>query len=278
LAYKARKDHEDQVEQANLKKSGAIPRHIAIIMDGNGRWAKARALPRAMGHREGVRSVREIVEVCGTLGVGYLTLYAFSTENWRRPNSEVSMLMRLLVSSLRHEIDDLHKNNVRLMTIGDIGKLPTEAQRELEASIQRTAGNTGLTLVLALSYSGRWDMLQATKRIASDILAQKLTVDAVDEQLVDSYLSTAGIPDPDLLIRTSGEFRISNFLLWQLAYTEIYIGDCLWPGFRRNELYEAIKAFQKRERRFGQTSEQLNSGHPVRPPAKEELVNAYQNP
>jgi undecaprenyl diphosphate synthase len=277
LAYKARKDHEDQVEQSALRKSGAIPRHIAIIMDGNGRWAKSKALPRAMGHREGVRSVREIVEVCGMLGVGYLTLYAFSTENWRRPNSEVSMLMRLLVSSLRHEIDDLHKSNVRVMTIGDISKLPSEAQRELETAKIRTAGNTGLTLVLALSYSGRWDLLQATQRIAADIAARKLTPEAIEERLIDSYLSTAGIPDPDLLIRTSGEFRISNFLLWQLAYTEIYIGDCLWPEFRRKQLYEAIRAFQKRERRFGQTSEQLNAPSLVRS-QKEELVNAYQNP
>ncbi len=277
MASKSRKDHEDQVEQAALKKAGAIPRHIAIIMDGNGRWAKSKALPRAMGHREGVRSVRDVVEACGQLGVTHLTLYAFSTENWRRPNAEVSMLMRLLVSSLRHEIDALHKSNVRVRTIGDISKLPGEAQKELDASIQRTAHNTGLTLILALSYSGRWDLVQAMRRISGEVLAGRLHPDAIDDDLVDAHLSTAGIPDPDLLIRTSGEFRISNFLLWQLAYTEIYIGDCNWPEFRRPQLYDAIRAFQKRERRFGLTSEQLRTTPSVKPPVKDETVNAHIN-
>jgi undecaprenyl diphosphate synthase len=259
LTKKLHNDHEDRVAQSVLKKSGPIPRHIAIIMDGNGRWAKAKSLPRAMGHREGVRSVRDIVEVCGELGVSYLTLYAFSTENWRRPVSEVSMLMRLLVSSLRQELDDLEKNNVRLLTIGDLAKLPAETRDAMEDAKVRTAGNTGLTLVLALSYSGRWDLLESMKSIASDVAAGRTAPGQIDERLIDSRLSTAGIPDPDLLIRTSGEFRISNFLLWQLAYTEIYIGECLWPEFRRKQLYEAIRDFQKRERRFGQTSEQLRS-------------------
>jgi undecaprenyl diphosphate synthase len=218
--------------QEKLRTSGEIPGHIAVIMDGNGRWAKKRGLPRTAGHSEGVESVRDTVEACGQLGVRYLTLYAFSTENWKRPKEEVSLLMRLLLKALRDETDRLHTNNVRIQAIGDIDALPRELQNELLEGIQRTKDNTGLTLILALSYSGRWDLTHA--------------------------ISTAGIPDPDLLIRTSGEFRISNFLLWQLAYTEIYITPRFWPGFRRDELYEAIRDYQKRERRFGMVSEQLH--------------------
>ena len=249
----------DKKLQDALKASGEIPSHIAIIMDGNGRWAKRRGMPRIAGHNEGVESVRDTVEVCGQLRVKYLTLYAFSTENWKRPQDEVSLLMRLLLRALKDETDRLHKNNVRIQTIGDIAQLPQEVQDELFDDIAKTKNNTGLTLILALSYSGRWDLTTAFKRIAEDVKTGKLLPDQIDEKLVGSYLSTGAwnVPDPDLLIRTSGEFRLSNFLLWQLAYSEIYITSKLWPSFRRDELYEAIHSYQKRERRFGMVSEQL---------------------
>lgn len=248
---------EDKKQQDALRSSGEIPGHIAIIMDGNGRWAKRRGMPRIAGHNEGVESVRDTVEACGQLGVKYLTLYAFSTENWKRPQEEVSLLMRLLLRALKDETDRLHRNNVRIQAIGDIAKLPQEVQDELFEDIAKTRNNTGLTLILALSYSGRWDITGAVKRLVQDAAEGKISPDAVDEQLIGSYLSTGNVPDPDLLIRTSGEFRISNFLLWQLAYTEIYITERLWPAFRRDELYEAIRSYQKRERRFGMVSEQL---------------------
>ncbi len=248
---------EDQLVQDHLKNSGAIPNHIAIIMDGNGRWAKKRGLPRVAGHHEGVSSVRDIVEVCGQLGVGYLTLYAFSTENWKRPKDEVSTLMRLLLRSLRDETDRLHENNVRLKTIGNTETLPRDVQDELMTSIERTRNNTGLTLVLALSYSGRWDIINGIKSILHDVKNGKVGEEEVTENLLSSYLTTKEFPDPDLMIRTSGESRISNFLLWELAYTEIHIAECYWPDFRRAQLYEAIRDFQKRERRFGLVSEQL---------------------
>jgi undecaprenyl diphosphate synthase len=226
-------------------------------MDGNGRWAKKRGMPRIAGHSEGVESVRDTVEACGQLGVKYLTLYAFSTENWKRPAEEVSLLMRLLVKALKDETDRLHRNKVRLQTIGDIAALPKEVQEELFEDIQKTKNNTGLTLTLALSYSGRWDITQAVKRIVADARAGKVGESTVTDQVISGYLSTADIPDPDLLIRTSGEFRISNFLLWQLAYSEIFITDKHWPAFRRDELYAAIRDYQRRERRFGMVSEQL---------------------
>lgn len=248
---------EDKKLQFALQHSGEIPCHIAIIMDGNGRWAKRRGMPRIAGHNEGVESVRDTVEACGQLGVKYLTLYAFSTENWKRPQEEVSLLMRLLLRALRDETDRLHTNNVRIQAIGDIAKLPIEVQNELQDDIAKTKDNTGLTLILALSYSGRWDLTEAIKRIADEVKQNKLSPEQIDENLVGSYLSTGNIPDPDLLVRTSGEFRISNFLLWQLAYTEIVITNKLWPGFRRDELYEAIRNYQKRERRFGMVSEQV---------------------
>lgn len=247
----------DLKKQETLKQSGEIPLHIAIIMDGNGRWAQKRSLPRVAGHREGVESVRDMVEVCGQLGVKYLTLYAFSTENWKRPKEEVSMLMRLLMKALRDETDKLHRNNVRVRTIGDISKLPVEVQNELLDAIVKTQNNTGLNLLLALSYSGRWDILQAVKKISSDIKRGVMSEDSINEEVVTKYLSTQGIPDPDLLVRTSGEFRVSNFLLWQLAYSEIYITELNWPEFRRDELYRAITEYQKRERRFGLTSNQI---------------------
>ncbi len=250
---------EDKKLQDALRTSGEIPNHIAIIMDGNGRWAKRRGMPRIAGHNEGVESVRDTVEACGQLGVKYLTLYAFSTENWKRPQEEVSLLMRLLLRALKDETDRLHTNNVRIRTIGDIARLPQEVQRELFDDIARTKDNTGLTLILALSYSGRWDMTEAIKRIAADVKSGKISPEEITEQQVASYLSTENVPDPDLMVRTSGEFRISNFLLWQLAYSEIYITPKLWPSFRRDELYEAIRSYQKRERRFGMVSEQVQS-------------------
>jgi undecaprenyl diphosphate synthase len=249
---------EDKKTQDALRSSGEIPQHIAIIMDGNGRWAKQRGMPRIAGHSEGVESVRDAVEACGQLGVKYLTLYAFSTENWKRPEDEVSLLMRLLLNALRDETDRLHSNNVRIRTIGDVAALPTEVQNQLLEAMQKTKENTGLTLVLALSYSGRWDLTQAVKRIVADAKANKLAEGKIDEELLGSYLSTTGIPDPDLLIRTSGELRISNFLLWQLAYSEIHITKKFWPAFRRGDLYAAIEDYQRRERRFGMVSEQLN--------------------
>ncbi len=248
---------QDKKLQEQLQHNGEIPKHIAIIMDGNGRWAKSRKLPRVAGHHEGVNSVREIVETCGQLGVKFLTIYAFSTENWKRPQDEVSVLMRLLLSALRDERDKLHNNNVRLKTIGDVASLPQEIQNELFDAIETLKHNTGLTLVLALSYGGRWDIANAVKKIATDVQQGKLAPDSINEKIFAHYLSTKDIPDPDLLIRTSGELRLSNFLLWQLAYTEMYITDLFWPQFRRNELYDAINAFQQRERRFGMVSEQL---------------------
>ena len=247
----------DRKKQDALKQSGEIPKHIAIIMDGNGRWAQKRLLPRIAGHREGVESVREAVETCGQLGVKYLTLYAFSTENWKRPKDEVSLLMRLLMKALRDETDKLQSNNVRVRAIGDIAKLPLEVQNELLEAMVKTQNNTGLNLLLALSYSGRWDITQAVRKIVSDVKRNVLSEEDVDENVISKYLSTQGIPDPDLLIRTSGEFRISNYLLWQLAYSEIYISPLFWPEFKRNQLYQAIEDYQKRERRFGMTGNQI---------------------
>jgi undecaprenyl diphosphate synthase len=250
---------QDAKAQQRVRAAGAIPRHIAIIMDGNGRWAKHRGLPRTAGHQEGVESVRDIVEACGQLGVEFLTLYAWSTENWKRPKEEVSLLMRLLLKALRDETDRLHSNNVRLQMVGDSAALPQDVQNELLEDIQKTKANTGLTLTLALSYSGRWDLSQAVRRIAHDVKAAALEETDITESTITRYLTTAHLPDPDLLIRTSGEFRISNFLLWQLAYSEIYITPRFWPAFRRDELYTAITDFQRRERRFGMVSEQLHT-------------------
>ena len=250
----------DKKRQDDLKESGNIPVHIAIIMDGNGRWAKSRGLPRIAGHKEGVESVRDTVEACGQLGVKYLTLYAFSTENWKRPHEEVSMLMRLLMRALRDETDKLHQNNVRVQAIGEISSLPREVRDELLDAIEKTKTNTGLNLFLALSYSGRWDLTGAVRAIAAEVLEGKITTAEIDEPLISRHLSTANVSDPDLLIRTSGELRISNFLLWQLAYSEICISHCFWPDFRRDELYNAIADYQGRERRFGMVSEQLQKG------------------
>lgn len=247
----------DRKLQERLLESGEVPCHIAIIMDGNGRWAQRRGLPRIAGHHEGVNSVRDIVETCGQVGVKYLTLYAFSTENWKRPEDEVSLLMRLLLKALRDERDRLHENEVQLRAIGDIAALPQDVQDELLDAIEMMKQNTGLTLILALSYSGRWDLTHAIKKICSDIRSGAVSENAIDEELVSQYLSTKDYPDPDLLIRTSGEFRISNFLLWQLAYSELYISEEYWPAFRRRHLYDAIADFQRRERRFGLVSDQV---------------------
>ncbi|MCJ8164745.1 isoprenyl transferase [Pontibacter sp. E15-1] len=244
----------------NLKENvnlGNLPRHIAVIMDGNGRWAKQRGGLRIFGHQNAIKAVRDTVEGAAELGVEYLTLYAFSTENWSRPMAEVTALMTLLVSTIRKETATLNKNNIRLQTIGDTESLPKACQRELMEAIELTKQNAGMTLVLALSYSGRWDITQAMQQVATEVAQGKLQASAINEATVADRLSTAGIPDPELLIRTSGEQRISNFLLWQLAYTELYITELLWPDFRKEHLYEAIISYQRRERRFGKTSEQI---------------------
>jgi len=236
-----------------------LPRHIAIIMDGNGRWAKQRGLPRVAGHNEGINSVREVTRECGSLGIKVLTLYTFSVENWSRPKSEVSALMTLLLHTIRNEIDELHKNNVRLTLIGHLTDLPDDPLKGLMEGVEKTSQNTGLNLNLALSYGGRVEILDATRAIAKDVLEGRIDLDDIDEKLFSDYLYTRGMPDPDLLIRTSGELRISNFLLWQMAYTEIYVTETLWPDFRYKELLLAIREYQKRERRFGKTSEQITS-------------------
>jgi undecaprenyl diphosphate synthase len=233
------------------------PRHIAIIMDGNGRWAQKRGLPRVMGHREGIRSVRAVVEACGDLGIEVLTLYTFSTENWRRPKEEVSALMKLLLKTIQKEIRDLVRNNVRLTVIGDLSRLPADAAAGMENAIENTRSNTGLNLNLALNYGGREELVRAVRGIAADVKAGRLDPDAVSSRTVEDHLYTSGVPDPDLLIRTSGELRISNFLLWQLAYTEIYVTDVLWPDFRKADLLKAVETYRQRERRFGKVSEQL---------------------
>ncbi len=234
-----------------------IPRHIAIIMDGNGRWAKRQGLARMFGHRQGVETVHCITEAAAELGIEYLTLYAFSTENWNRPKEEVDALMSLLVDTIAKETPTLMKNNVRLSTIGDLARLPENAQQKFRACIAETSGNTGLNLVIALSYSARWEIIQATRNIALALQQGAILVEDINEELISASMTTKQMPDPDLLIRTSGELRISNFLLWQLAYAELYFTDCLWPEFTEEEFYRAIVDYQHRERRFGKTSEQV---------------------
>jgi undecaprenyl diphosphate synthase len=238
-------------KRAEILSRNNLPRHIAIIMDGNGRWAKKRGLPRVAGHREGINSVRTIVRICGEIGIQYLTLYTFSTENWKRPKSEVSALMTLLLQTIRREVADLKKNNVRLLTIGSLEDLPYPANKAMEEAKEELKDCTGLKLILALSYSGRNEILHAVNNLLIK------GVQSVDESSFSNELFTTGIPDPDLLIRTSGENRISNFLLWQLAYTEIFVSPVLWPDFREMELLEALANYQERERRFGKVSEQL---------------------
>lgn len=235
-----------------------LPQHIAIIMDGNGRWAKQRGAMRVFGHRNAIKAVREATEGCAELGVKYLTLYAFSTENWGRPEAEVRALMELLVHTIGDELPTLLKNNVRLDTIGDTASLPKSCQRELHEAMEKTKHNTGLNLILALGYSGKWDILQATQALAREVQAGRLRPEDINEDLLNTTLSTKDRPEVDLMLRTGGDHRISNFLLWQLAYAELYFYDeVFWPDFRRNHLHEAILAFQQRERRFGKTSEQI---------------------
>ena len=234
-----------------------LPRHVAIIMDGNGRWAKAKGKDRSFGHQEGVVSVRKIMDAVTQLGLKYLTLYTFSTENWNRPEEEVQALMSLLVSAIHRETPDMMKKNVRLTAIGDLSRLREDAYNTLQECIDMTSANTGTTLVLALSYSSRWEITRAARQLAQEVLEQKINPNDITEAMVSDHLTTKNIPDPDLLIRTGGEKRISNFLLWQCSYAEFYFTDVFWPAFREEELYEAILYYQQRERRFGKTSEQL---------------------
>lgn len=250
-------DHKPQIDLTRL------PEHVAIIMDGNGRWAEEKGEDRLFGHFHGVESVRNIVEGAAELGIGYLTLYAFSTENWDRPASEVAGLMSLLVDTIRKEVPTLNKNNIRLQVIGDRQMLPDFAQTELEEALELTATNTGLTLIMALSYSSRWEIASAVKQIALDVQAGRLSPQHITQDTIADYLCTKGVPDPALVIRTSGEFRISNFLLYQLAYAELYFTPVLWPDFRKPHLYEAILDFQQRERRFGKTGRQIQQEEKV---------------
>ncbi len=235
-----------------------IPAHVAVIMDGNGRWAKQQgSLTRVFGHQNAVKAVREITEGAKEIGIKYLTLFAFSTENWNRPEQEIHALMSLLVSTIRSELDELMKNEVKIVVIGDTSSLPAICQEQLAEAVAKTSHNTSLTVVLALSYSGRWDIAEAVRKIGTEIKEGRLEPSGVNAATIERHLSTAGIPEPELLVRTSGEMRISNFLLWQLAYTELYFTGVLWPDFRKEHLYEAVSAYQQRERRFGKTSEQI---------------------
>ena len=242
---------QDQINRERL------PTHIAIIMDGNGRWAKEKGQNRLFGHHSGVESVRNIVEGCAELGIGYLTLYAFSTENWDRPKDEVTGLMELLVHTIKNEVSTLNKNNIQLHVIGNTSMLPPRAQQEIQEACRETSGNTGMKLIMALSYSSTWEIVHAVKSIAHEVAEGRLLPQDIDQQVFNSFLCTAPFPHPELLIRTSGEFRISNFLLYQIAYSELYFTPTLWPDFRKHNLYEALIDYQSRERRFGKTSEQL---------------------
>jgi undecaprenyl diphosphate synthase len=250
-----------QMNKMSLKEEidlTRLPSHVAIIMDGNGRWAKKNGMDRFMGHKEGVVSIRKITEAAGKLGVKYLTAYTFSTENWNRPKEEVDALMALMIKAITDEAADLMKNNVHLYAIGDIDRLPAATREKLVECIDETSGNTGLNLILALSYSSKWEITEAVKQISKKVKEGLLDIAQIDEETVSNHLSTKEIPDPDLLIRTGGERRISNYLLWQLAYAELYFSDTYWPEFREESLYEAIVDYQKRERRFGKTGEQVH--------------------
>ncbi len=256
--WQKNQEKQDSDKQSLLTSHGILPKHIAIIMDGNGRWAIERNLPRAAGHQQGIESVRDIVKASSQLGIGYLTVYAFSMENWKRPHMEISILMSLLKQYLINEIDELDANNVRLCAIGKLNALPKPVQKILSKAIERTAKNTGLTLTLALSYSGRWDIIRAVQMIALDARRGNLSPEDINEELFSTYLLTSHMPEPDLLIRTSGEMRLSNYLLWESAYSEIYITNLLWPDFRRTDLYDALENYLNRERRYGMTSQQMN--------------------
>ncbi|WP_285058587.1 isoprenyl transferase [Pedobacter ginsengisoli] len=242
-------------EQLDINK---LPQHIAVIMDGNGRWAKNQGKIRHFGHESGVLSVKDIVEGCADIGIKYLTVYAFSTENWNRPAEEVNALMELLISTINQETATLTKNNIRLNAIGDIASLPQKCIDDLKSAMEKTADNTRCTLTLALSYSSKWELVTAAKKLAQQVIDQKIKIEEIDEKSFAAQLTTFDMPEPELMIRTSGEHRVSNFLLWQMAYTELYFTDTLWPDFRREDLFEAIVDYQKRERRFGKISEQLN--------------------
>jgi undecaprenyl diphosphate synthase len=238
--------------------SSKLPVHLAIIMDGNGRWAKQQGILRTFGHEKGTKSVKSTVESCAKIGVKYLTLYAFSTENWNRPKFEVDTLMKLLISSLKRELNTLQKNNIKLNAIGNLTNLPTKVQKELQEVIEATAQNTHMTLTLALSYGAREELIQAVKKIADKVKNNIISIDAIDESIINKHLYTDNIPDVDLVIRTSGEHRVSNFLLWQIAYAEFYFTNVLWPDFTEKDLFDAIASYQTRERRFGKTSEQIS--------------------
>lgn len=241
-------------EQINKER---IPQHVAVIMDGNGRWAKSKGEDRIFGHQNGVDSVDKISEAAGEIGIKYLTLYAFSTENWNRPEAEINALMDLLVEAIRNNVPKMMKNNVRLLVIGDVERLPERTKNNLMEAIKKTDQNSGLNLVLALSYSSRWEILNAVKKIAREVKNDRVKIEDIDEAFFSKSLTTADIPDPDLLIRTSGELRISNFLMWQLSYSELYFTDICWPEFKKEQFFEAIVDYQGRERRFGKTSEQI---------------------
>ncbi|MDD2821060.1 MAG: isoprenyl transferase [Flavobacterium sp.] len=234
-----------------------LPKHVAIIMDGNGRWAKQQGLLRALGHESGTKSVKTTIEACAKLGIEFLTLYAFSTENWNRPKLEVETLMKLLIRSLKKELSTLQENNIKLNAIGNLEKLPKSAQKELQDVIHKTKNNTRLTLTLALSYGAREEIVNAVRNISNKVKNNIISLDSIDDSIINEHLYTQNLPDVDLLIRTSGEHRISNFLLWQIAYAELYFTEILWPDFKEQDLYEAIVSYQKRERRFGKTSEQI---------------------
>ena len=253
---------QDKERQDILRSRGEIPRHIAVIMDGNGRWAKSRGSVRIAGHKAGVDSVKDITEASAQIGVQHLTLYAFSMENWGRPKGEISALMKLLVQSLRSETRKLHENDIRLSSIGDIDRLPPTCRRELVEAIELTSDNKRMDLCLALSYSGRWDICQAVNRISQKVKDGLLCPEDINNETISEHLATADIPDPDLIVRTSGEFRLSNFLLWQSAYSELYVTNTYWPDFRREELYEAIESYQSRERRFGKVHSHLELEEP----------------
>lgn len=244
---------------SNIDKD-RLPEHVAVIMDGNGRWAKMHGKPRVFGHRNGVKSVREVSEAAAELGIKYMTLYAFSTENWSRPAFEITALMGLLVETIRNEVSTLNENNIKLQAIGDISKLPAKSYKALLEGIEKTKNNTGLTLILALNYSSRWEITSAVQRIAHEVKEGRLVPEDINEHIIKANLNTAEYPDPELLIRTSGEQRISNYLLWQIAYSELYFTDVFWPDFRKAHFYEALIDYQSRERRFGKISEQLSDG------------------
>ncbi len=276
MIWTSQQDEADLSLQQEIRSKGNLPRHVAIIMDGNGRWAHRQSLQRVAGHRQGVETVRDIVKASSQIGVKFLTLYAFSIENWKRPQTEVKALMNLLEYYLKKEVDELHANNVRITAIGKLNALPSKVHRVLMQAIERTAENTGLTLNLALSYGSRWDIVRTTQLIAMDVRSGRLSPEDITDELFSSRLVTSFLPDPDLLVRTSGEMRISNFLLWEIAYAEIYVTSKCWPDFSRADLYDALSTYAGRERRFGMTSAQISSSSTEQQPSYLQRVrNAF---